>query len=190
MTQPSPTTLRRKRNSLLRTNTDKLSLRSFLPYRLNVVAQAVSGGLSVAYADTYGISPPEWRVLATLGECPQMTARDVSGHSGMHKTQVSRAVLSLEKRHLLARSPSAADRREEILSLSIAGRRMYETLAPMALRYERGLLEGLSPRERATLDRLIRHLITRASTPWLPAAPDLPSGRATNRRPSLEKSVD
>lgn len=189
MKQPSPTSLGRKRNTLLRTNTDKLSLRSFLPYRLNVVAQAVSGGLSAAYADTYGISPPEWRVLATLGEYPQMTARDVSGHSGMHKTQVSRAVLSLEKRRLLARFPSTADRREEILSLSAAGRRIYETLAPMALRYERGLLQGLSPRERATLDRLIRHLMTRASTPWLPAA-DQPSQRASNDRHPLEKTVD
>lgn len=147
-----------------------LSLHSFLPYRLNILAQAVSGGFSVAYSQTFGISAPEWRVLATVGEFKQITAKDIASHSGMHKTMVSRAVLALDKRQLLVRSPSLADRREEILSLSAAGRQIYQTVAPMALRYEQRLLDGLSSSDQANLDRLIRHLLDRAQQPWLPAA--------------------
>lgn len=161
-----------------------LSLQSFLPYRLNILAQAVSGGFSVAYSQTFGISAPEWRVLATVGEFKQITAKDIAGHSGMHKTMVSRAVLALDKRQLLVRSPSIADRREEILSLSAAGRQIYQTVAPMALRYEQRLLDGLSSSDLANLDRLIRHLIDRARQPWLPIAaspaPNAPSKPAKN----------
>jgi DNA-binding MarR family transcriptional regulator len=144
-----------------------LSLQSFLPYRLNILAQAVSGGFSAAYSQTFGISAPEWRVLATVGEFKQITAKDIASHSGMHKTMVSRAVLALDKRQL-----------------SAAGRQIYQTVAPMALRYEQRLLDGLSSSDLANLDRLIRHLINRAQQPWLPAAaspaPNAPSKPSKN----------
>ncbi len=42
-----------------------------------------------------------------------------------------------------------------MLRLSPAGRAIYEDVAPMALAYQRRLLEGLDTDERATLDRLL-----------------------------------
>lgn len=167
----------------------KLSLQSFLPYRLNILAQAVSGGFSVAYSKIFGISAPEWRVLATVGEFDQITARDIADHSGMHKATVSRAVRMLEKRQVLIRSPSSADRREENLSLSVSGRRIYETVVPMAVHYEHCLLDGLSDADLANLDRLVRHLAERAKTPWNPPAPFRPSRRATKSPEHLSGSA-
>lgn len=146
----------------------RLSLQAFIPYRLNSLAQVVSDGFAVAYSEIFGISPPEWRVLATLGEFREMSAKGIGHHSRMHKTRVSRAVLSLEKRRLLVRSPSAVDRREEILSLSPDGREIYDAISPMASHYQDSLLTGLSEADRASLDRLIRHLMERASVPWRP----------------------
>jgi DNA-binding MarR family transcriptional regulator len=146
----------------------RLSLQAFIPYQLNSLAQVVSDGFAVAYSEIFGISPPEWRVLATLGEFREMSAKDISHHSRMHKTRVSRAVLSLEKRRLLVRSPSAVDRREEILSLSPDGREIYDAISPMASHYQDSLLAGLSEADRASLDRLIGHLMERASIPWRP----------------------
>lgn len=148
------------------TDNAPLSLKAFLPYRLNILAQTVSAGFAVAYSKAFGISAPEWRILSTLGEFRHMTAKDIGDHSRMHKATVSRAVLALDKRQLLLRTPSAADRREEILSLTIDGRQLYETIAPMALRYEQSLLEGLSRDDIAQLDRLIRHIMERATVPW------------------------
>lgn len=148
---------------------ERLSLQAFIPYRLNALAQIVSDGFAVAYSEIFGISPPEWRVLATLGEFWQMSAKDIGQHSRMHKTRVSRAVLSLEKRRLLVRSPSTVDRREEILSLTQTGRDIYDAVAPMAIQYQNRLLDGLSDADRATLDHLIRHLMERAGMPWRPA---------------------
>lgn len=154
------------RGGIRPSDTAGLSLNSFLPYRLNILAQTVSASFAAAYSRAFGISPPEWRIVSTLGEFQQMTATEISNHSGMHKATISRAVLSLEKRELLLRSPSAADRREEILTLTPEGRRVYETIAPMALRYEQNLLEGLSPDDVVRLDRLIRHLMDRAAASW------------------------
>jgi DNA-binding MarR family transcriptional regulator len=144
----------------------RLSLNSFLPYRLNVLAQTVSGAFADAYSEAFGITAPEWRIVSTLGEFREMTATEISNHSGMHKATISRAVLSLEKRALLTRNPNAADRREEILILTAEGRRVYETIAPMALRYEQNLLQGLGAADLKDLDRLIHHLMERAGAPW------------------------
>ena len=75
-----------------------LALESFLPYRLNRLADAVSREFSRIYRDRYGLTRPEWRLLATLGQYGTMTATAVGAHSAMHKTKVSRAVAALEKR--------------------------------------------------------------------------------------------
>ncbi len=147
----------------------RLSLNSFLPYRLNILAQTVSASFAAAYSQAFGISAPEWRIVSTLGEFRRMTATEISNHSGMHKATISRAVLSLERRGLLLRNPSAADRREEILTLTADGQRVYETIAPMALRFEQNLLEGMPQDDVAALDRLIRHLMDRARAPWTAA---------------------
>jgi DNA-binding MarR family transcriptional regulator len=66
----------------------------------------------------------------------------------MHKTKVSRAVALLEKRRLLARRANREDMREAFLSLTAAGRTMYEEVAPHALDFARRLTEILTPGDR------------------------------------------
>lgn len=141
---------------------EPLQLDAFLPYRLNVLATTVSLSLSKVYAERYGISIPEWRVLVTLGEKPELTARDIGLSTRMHKTKVSRAIAALEDRGLLARRPSQGDRREAYAKLTRQGRAMYRDLAPQALSFERDLLAVLSPAERAGLDRALAKLFARA----------------------------
>jgi DNA-binding MarR family transcriptional regulator len=74
-----------------------LDLDSFLPYRLDILADAVSRALSRLYKDRYGLAVPEWRVLAHLGQYAPITAKAIAVHSRMHKTKVSRAVAELER---------------------------------------------------------------------------------------------
>lgn len=140
-----------------------LRLEAFLPYRLNVLAALASEALSRIYRDRHGISIPEWRVLATLGQYGRLTARDIGAHSRMHKTKVSRAVADLEARRLLTRTASRDDRREAYLSLSAKGLRVYRDLVPDALAFARALEEALSATERRTLDKAITALTRRAA---------------------------
>src|SRR5207302_8541050 len=116
-----------------RSETSSLELERFLPYRLNVVAEAVSESLSRLYRARYRIGVPEWRVLATLGQYRRMTAKEIGAHSRMHKTKVSRAVAVLEERRLLLREANADDKRETFLMLTSEGQRLYRDLVPRAL---------------------------------------------------------
>ena len=140
-----------------------LKLEEFLPYRLNVVASLVSQSLSRIYAERYGIGVPEWRVLVTLGQFGMMTGKAVGAHSHMHKTKVSRAVALLEKRKLLTRRANRADLREAFLTLTPAGRLMYEDLAPVALDFAKRLAEVIDPADRPAFDRAVKRLTERSA---------------------------
>lgn len=144
-------------------DTTALKLEDFLPYRLNVLAALVSEALSGIYADRYGIGVPEWRVLVTLGQFGMTTGKAVGAHSHMHKTKVSRAVAHLEKRKLVARRVNRADMREAFLSLTPAGRTMYEELAPIALDFADRLFAVLDSSDRAAFDRAVRCLTARSA---------------------------
>ncbi len=140
-----------------------LKLEDFLPYQLNVVASLTSQALSRVYARRYRIGVPEWRVLVTLGQYGVMTGKAIGAHSHMHKTKVSRAVALLEKRRLLARRANRDDMREAFLSLTAAGRAMYEELAPHALDFARRLTEILTPQDREAFNRAVHRLTTRSA---------------------------
>src|SRR6266568_1758144 len=140
-----------------------LKLEEFLPYRLNVVASLVSQALSRIYAERYGIGVPEWRVLVTLGQYGVMTGKAIGAHSHMHKTKVSRAVAQLEQRKLIARRINRADMRESFLSLTVAGRAIYEELAPDALDFARRLTDILTPNDREAFHRALQQITARSA---------------------------
>ncbi|MFL6798386.1 MAG: MarR family winged helix-turn-helix transcriptional regulator [Xanthobacteraceae bacterium] len=138
-----------------------LKLEDFLPHRLNVLSSLVSEALTRVYG-RHGINIPEWRVLVILGENGTMTGKAVGAETHMHKTKVSRAVAQLEERKLLTRRANRADLRESFLSLTPAGRTVYEELAPRALEFMDRLSEVVAPADRAAFDRAMQ-LLTRRS---------------------------
>lgn len=142
---------------------ESLQLEGFLPYRLNILATEVSQSLARAYGRKFGISIPEWRVLATLGQFGVITARDIGGHSRMHKTTVSRAVAALEKRRLIVRRANRADMREAFLALTDAGTAIYWEIVPMARAFSDSLCAGLSEAELQQMNALIDKLAERVS---------------------------
>jgi DNA-binding MarR family transcriptional regulator len=139
-----------------------LKLEDFLPHRLNVLSSLVSQALTRVYG-RYGIGIPEWRVLVTLGENGTMTGKAVGAHTHMHKTKVSRAVAQLEQRKFLARRANRADLRESFLSLTPAGRAVYEELAPGAQEFTDRLAEVVPPADRAAFDRAVKQLTKRSA---------------------------
>jgi DNA-binding MarR family transcriptional regulator len=155
-----------------------LKLEQFLPYQLNVVASLVSEALSRVYARRYRIGIPEWRVLVTLGQFGVMTGKAIGAHTHMHKTKVSRAVALLEKRKLLVRRVNRADMRETFVSLSAAGRSIYEELAPHALEFARRLTEILTPGDRDAFRRALQQITDQSAQ--LVAETTEPNGGRSN----------
>jgi len=140
----------------------KLHLEKFLPYRLSVLSNTVSSAIAAAYFMNFGLSIPEWRVMAVLAANPGLSAAEVTARTAMDKVAVSRAVKSLIATGRLHRTTAPNDRRRNHLALTAAGERVYARVVPMALQYERNLVAPLSPRDLATLDRLVRVLLGRA----------------------------
>lgn len=117
-----------------------LQLGDFVPFRLNRLAAEVSEHLAEIYRAQFGLDIPEWRVMATVGPERGCTAQYIARSTRMHKTRVSRAISHLEKRGLMTRVTSSADRREMQLRLTRAGQRVYAELVPLALERESVLL--------------------------------------------------
>lgn len=122
---------------------EAFDLEQFLPYRLNRAAEAVSAGFAVNYRARHGMTRSEWRALALLGATGGITATEITRHSGMHKTKVSRAVAALESRGWLGRAADPEDRRLERLELTPAGIAAFADLIEVAKAYEQGLHERL-----------------------------------------------
>lgn len=142
--------------------TDALMLDRFLPYRLAVLANTVSKGIARLYADRFGITIPEWRVLAILGAFGAATASEIQGRSAMDKVQVSRAIARLTEAGLIERTVDPADRRRQSIAMTADGERVYQEIVPLARAREAALLEGFSEEQRALLDRLLDRLQARA----------------------------
>jgi DNA-binding MarR family transcriptional regulator len=140
-----------------------LRLEDFLPHRLNVLSSLVSQALTRVYSQRYGIGIPEWRVLVTLGQYGVMTGKAIGAHTHMHKTKVSRAVAQLEHRRYVSRRANRADLREAFVSLTPAGRAVYEEAAPIALDFTNRLSEAVAPSDRAAFDRAVRQLTERSA---------------------------
>lgn len=141
-----------------------IELERFLPYRLSVLSNVVSTAIADAYRRRFGLSIPEWRVIAVLSRNPGISAARVAELTRMDEVAVSRAVSRLLRAGRIARSVASDDRRRSVLSVSEAGAAVYREIAPLALRLERDLLEGLSRTQRETLDRMIDRLMRRAET--------------------------
>jgi DNA-binding MarR family transcriptional regulator len=140
-----------------------LKLEQFLPYQLQVMTTLMSQALSRLYARHHNLGIPEWRVLVVLGQFGWMNGKAICTHTHMHKTKVSRAVAILEGRRLVTRRANRADMRESLVSLTSAGRTIYEELAPHAVEFMRRLTEILAPSDREAFYRAIKQLTDRAA---------------------------
>ncbi|HEY2033167.1 MAG TPA: MarR family winged helix-turn-helix transcriptional regulator [Rhizomicrobium sp.] len=141
----------------------RLDLDHFLPYRLSILSNRASDAIARHYSDRFGLSVPEWRIIAVLGQTPGMPARDVAQRTAMDKVQVSRAVASLVDARRVKRDGDDADGRITRLSLTTKGRVIYDEVVPLALHLEEIFLAALTPAERKTLNALMDKLTDRIS---------------------------
>ena len=137
----------------------RLDLDRFLPYKLSVLSNRVSDAIARHYSERFGLSIPEWRVMAALGNTPCLSASEVATRTAMDKVQVSRAVANLLDAGRLSRKPDAQDGRIKRLALNTRGQAIYDQIVPLALELEARLVAMLGVEERRTLDRLIAKLM-------------------------------
>jgi DNA-binding MarR family transcriptional regulator len=150
-----------------------LNVDEFLTFRLTRLSNALRTNLTKRYLEEFGLSLPEWRLLALVTRFSPLRFSELTSRSSMDKGQVSRTLRSAQAKGYVATELVTQDRRSEAGSTSIsrvvvtvtpAGREIYEKVMPVAQRYQMGLLELMNPDERRVmldvLQRLYRHLMT------------------------------
>lgn len=141
---------------------NELILEDFLPYRLAVLSHTVSTKIASVYDKRFGLTIPEWRVIAILGRFPGLSAVEVAERTMLDKVAVSRAVTKLIKNGRLDREFADADRRRSILNLSEEGRKVLDEIAPLALQFEHDLLHGINETDFESFNVVMERLMVKA----------------------------
>ena len=141
---------------------EALNLEEFLPYRLSVLSHTISTTIAKAYEAKFGVSIPEWRVIAILGRFPGLSAVEVADRTMLDKVAVSRAVTKLIKNGRIDREFADADRRRSILQLSDDGQQVHDEIAPLALTFENELLQGIGAENFETFNVVLERLLGKA----------------------------
>lgn len=150
---------------------DALALGRFLPYRLSVLAEAVSRAFARHYERRFGVTIPEWRIMAVLGEGPR-TTQEVIGRTRMDRAKVSRAAIRLQDKGLIARAPRPGDQRAHTLELSRRGLAVYRRIVPMAHALQAELVRALGADELRAFEAVLDKL--QACADRLDPTPDAP----------------
>ena len=130
----------------------------FLPYLLNQAAEHMGESFQSLYKQQYGMLRTEWRVLFHLGKYGQLTATEICEYAKMHKTKISRAVVALQAKRFLVRKENPNDRRQEQLSLTKSGEKVYRNLVASAEQYENKITDKFSREEIAALKSMLKRL--------------------------------
>lgn len=139
------------------------TIRELLSYRLHVVANLLSRGAELRYRREFGVSLWEWRSIALLGGATEaLSLNALARAAGIDKSQMSRVVSGLAARRLVLRAIDAEDARGVRLTLTRAGRTLYDGLIRAAAERNEAFLECLGARERAAFDAALEKLAARA----------------------------
>jgi len=118
----------------------------------------VSDAIASTYQALFGLTIPEWRLIAVIGEDDGITQQQVGRRTRMDKVTVSRATIALVDRGLVERKPHSSDRRSQSLHLTKAGHDLYDQVAPKAIELEQRIFASFDPREVAAFSKMLARI--------------------------------
>src|SRR5215472_11394177 len=156
----------------------------FITVRAVQLAELISRGASQVFETRFGVKNTELRILVHLGREP-LAVNELARRTRVDKGWISRSLLGLQRRGLVARMAHPTDSRASLVRLTADGEALVHGFAPVAAARNRRLLAGLDEQE---VQRLLDALTLRAEDILL--NPDLsgpeplppPSARAASRR--------
>lgn len=135
-----------------------LRLDEFIPFRLSFTSNLVSDTIARTYQSLFGLSIPEWRLVAVVAETGGVAQGAIGQRTRMDKVTVSRAAIALVERGLMTREGNPGDRRSHLLKLTGAGEELYRAVAPKALDLERRIFESFTAAELEGFVAMLRRI--------------------------------
>ena len=140
----------------------RAEIRDLISFRIHALANLLSRGAALRYRREFGVSLMEWRSIALLGAHQPLSLTQLARHAGLDKSQMSRVVAGLTERALVLRGIDSADARGVRLTLTRAGRKLYEGLIASANQRNQAFADALSGAEQAMLETILARLAERA----------------------------
>jgi len=141
-----------------------LHIGQFLTFQLIRLANAAKSNVTRRYLAAFGLSVPEWRLLAMTVRFQPVRFSELVANSSIDKGQASRTLQVLTKRGLIATRTLAGGARRPgdgapvILTVTPKGRKLYAAALPVAQRNQARLLHLLTREERKTLYTVLNKL--------------------------------
>ena len=143
-----------------------LNVEDFLTFRVTRLSNALRTHLTKRYLEEFGLSLPEWRLLALIARFAPMRFSEVTSRSSMDKGQVSRTLRVMAKKGLtsLKTLRQRGSRSAEALaapvmvSITTKGRSLYATILPVARRRQAEMLLTLNESDRRALYETLEKL--------------------------------
>jgi DNA-binding MarR family transcriptional regulator len=147
------------RASAIQRTRRSIDRRSYIPFLLNVVANAISSRASRVYLLRYGIGINEWRILSILAYEGVCTAALICEQIHLDAGAASRNIQALEKRGYIDKFADPNDGRSFKLTLTKQGAELHDKAVEVALTLQEQLLTGFSDDDASIMRELLHRLI-------------------------------
>ncbi len=107
----------------------------------------------------FNVTPVQFAVLTVLFNSETMDQVSIANQIGVDRNTVADVIRRLEKRGVLERPASVADKRAKLARITDKGRAFVEAVQPAMIRAQRRLVKPLSDAEHETLMTLLGKLI-------------------------------
>lgn len=138
-----------------------LSVDNFITSWMNQISHALRRTLTLSYAEPFGVSVAEWRMMAFIAHEGRLSLSQLAQRSSTDKALVSRTLKLLEQRGLALLQASGRGRARQLLCrLSPAGLDLHDQMIRIARERQAAMLRVLSPSERQGLYEALNKLQT------------------------------
>ena len=136
-----------------------LSVGDFVTTVVSYAGNALRRTITQSYAEKYGLTISEWRILSVLAHAEELQFSDLVMLSATDKAQVSRTVKLMAARGLVDTEVQGRTRGQKVVcKVTKEGADLYRQVMPIAQRRQAAMLLRLSKEERTVLYRALKKL--------------------------------
>jgi len=113
---------------------------------------------SSAHIRSLDLTPPQFDIVATLGNTPGMSPKELGEKTLITKGTLTGVVDRLADKGLVQRSASTSDKRSQLIQLTAPGEALFARIFPAHLSHMERAFAALPPEELAAMTASLQHL--------------------------------
>jgi DNA-binding MarR family transcriptional regulator len=133
-----------------------------LTYRLHQLHKLTDMDSQLVYPQRTGLTMSDGRCLTTIGAFGPLSVKELADKANLNKGQASRAAQALVEQGLVRKADHPEDGRGVVLTLTPAGRDVFERAMAMIQQRNQDIFGCLSGKEQSILSGLLDRLVAHA----------------------------